>query len=161
MRAIINAQAVLGQVATGGGAKHLEEQLPLVTKATFIYLEHQLGAAFEQLVSDGLLAAGKEKKEQAITSGAYHGRVPAPTVVVDGGWSKRSHKHSYNAKSGVGVIFGASNKLLFISVRNKYCSVCAISEREHSPPPSHQCYQIWNGTYRAIEADIIVEVFQL
>ena len=29
---------------------------------------------------------------------------PAITVVVDGGWSKRSHKHYYNAKSGVGVI---------------------------------------------------------
>ena len=39
-----NVQAVLGQVATGGGGEHLEEQLaclqiPSVTKATFIQLE--------------------------------------------------------------------------------------------------------------------------
>ena len=47
-------------------------------------------------------------------------------------------------------------------MRNKYCSVCAISKREHSPPPpSHQCYQIWNGTSCATKADIIVEGFQL
>ena len=102
----INAQAALGQVATDGGAEHLEEQLtclqvPSVTKATFIHLECYLGAAFEQLVSDSLLAAGMEEKEQAIANGYYHKGVPAITVVVDGGWSKRSHKHSYNAKSGV------------------------------------------------------------
>ena len=113
----INAQAVLGQVAPSGGAEHC-----LQVAATFIYLEHYLGAAFEQLVSDSLLAAGREEKELTIANGYYHKGVPAITVVVDGGWSKRSHKHSYNAKSGFGVIFGASSK--------------------KSPPPSHQCY--WN-----------------
>ena len=29
-------------------------------------------------------------------------------LVVDGSWSKRAHKHSYNAFSGTGVIFGAA-----------------------------------------------------
>ena len=163
----INAQAVLGQVATDGGAEHLEEQLtclqvPSVTKAIFIHLERYLGAAFEQLLSDSLLAAGREEKELAVANGYYHKGVPAITVVVDDGWSKRSHKHSYNAKPGVGVIFGArTKKLLFIGVRNKYCSICAINERKHSPPPSHQCYQNWNDTSCAMEADIIVEGFQL
>ena len=106
---------MLGQVATGGGAEHLEEQLtclqvPSVTKAIFIHLERYLGAAFEQLLSDSLLAAGREEKELAVANGYYHEGVPAITVVVDDGWSKRSHKHSYNAKSGLGVIFGASIK---------------------------------------------------
>ena len=78
----INAQAVLGQVANGGGAEHLEEQftclqVPSVTKATFIHLEHYLGATFEKLVSDSLLAAGKEVKELAIASGHYHEGVSA------------------------------------------------------------------------------------
>ena len=58
--------------------------------------------------------------------------------VVDGGWGKQSHKHSCNAKSGVRVIFGAATKkLLFIGVRNKYCSVCAISDHNNLPHPSH------------------------
>ena len=57
-------QAVLGQVATGGGAEHLEEQLaclqiPSVTKATFIQLERHLGNVFKRIVSYNLLAAGK------------------------------------------------------------------------------------------------------
>ena len=90
-----------------------------------------------------LLAAGKER-DLAIANDEYHCGVPAIIVVVDGGWSKRSHKHSYNTKSGVGVIFGAAKKkLFFIGVRNKYCSVCVISKRKNSPPPSHQCYCNW------------------
>ena len=134
-----NVQAVLGQIVTGGGAEHLEEQLacvqvPALTKVSFILLERTLGRVFEQVVEDNLLAAGKEERSLAIVQGTFHDGVPAITVVVDG-WSKRSHKHSYTAKSGVGVIFGAATKLLFIGVRNKYCSVCAISDRSNSPCP--------------------------
>lgn len=35
----------------------------------------------------------------AIEKGSFHEGVPAITVIVYGGWSKRSRKHSYNAKS--------------------------------------------------------------
>ena len=42
--------------------------------------------------------AGREEKEIAIKEGTFHHGVP------DAGWLKRSHKHSYNAKSRVGII---------------------------------------------------------
>ena len=45
-------------------------------------------------MSDNLIAAGKEERHLAIANDEYHCGVPAITVVVDGGWSKRSHKHS-------------------------------------------------------------------
>ena len=49
--------------------------------------------------------------------GEYHEGVPAITVIVDGGWSKRSHKLSYNANSGVGIIIGKeTGKLLHLGV---------------------------------------------
>ena len=77
-----------------------------------------------------LLLVGK--KQLAIEKGNYNNGMPAITVVVNAGWSKRNHKHSYNANSGIGVIFGAATKaLLFIGVRNKYSSVCAISTRNN------------------------------
>ena len=68
-----DVQAVLGQVATGGGDEHLEEQLaclqiPSITKVTFIQLERHLGTVFEQYVSDNLLAAGKEERGLAIAN---------------------------------------------------------------------------------------------
>ena len=45
--------------------------------------------------------------------------VPSITVIVDVGWSKRAHKHSYNAKSGVRIIIGQlTGKLLHLGVIN-------------------------------------------
>jgi len=56
--------------------------------------------------------------------------VPGITVIVDAGWSKRT----YNAKSGVGVIIGKeTGKLLFVGVRNKYCTACSqrVPQEKH------------------------------
>ena len=79
-----------------------------------------------------MLQAGKEEKQRAIKNNEYHQNVPSITVIVDGGWSKRSHKHSYNVNSGVGVIFGAATKkLLYMGVKNKYCAVCSIAQKKH------------------------------
>jgi hypothetical protein len=57
-----------------------------------------------------IVEAGREERRLAEARGDLHNDVPAITVIVDGGWSKRSHKHSYNAKSGVAVIFGYGNR---------------------------------------------------
>ncbi len=86
--------------------------------------------------------------------------MPSVAVIVDGGWSKRSHKHSYNAKSGVGVIIdNATKKLLFVGVRNKYCCVCAVAERKQQSPPAHHCYKNWVASSKEMEADMIAERF--
>jgi len=91
----------------------------------------------------------------AIANNSFHGgsgdRVPAITVVVDAGWSKRNHQHSYNANSSVGIIFGAATKrLLYIGVRNKYCSIYAISKGKGVPTPEHKCYRNWSAAWRLI-----------
>jgi len=51
-----NVSAVLGQMATGGGAAHLEEQLscvsvPSLTNATFVNMEHTLHGYIPQVTS--------------------------------------------------------------------------------------------------------------
>ena len=80
--------------------------------------------------------------------------------MVDSGWSKRAHKHSYNAKSEVAVIFGAATKkLLFIGIQKKYCSVCSISEHKKQPPPENHCCKNWSGSSCSMEADIVLEGF--
>ena len=167
----VNFGAVLGQMATGGGADHLEEQMacvhvPSLSNPCFIEMEELIGTAFEDMVYKELLIAGQMERELAIKNNIYHGigddRVPAITVVVDGGWSKRSHRHSYNANSGVAVIFGAATKrLLYIGVRNKYCSICAVSNGKGIPAPEHKCYRNWSGSSSSMEADIILQGFLL
>ena len=75
--------------------------------------------------------------------------------------ARRAHGHSYNANSGIGVICGAATKeLLFIGVRNKYCSVCAINNRRGTPIPNHKYFRNWSGSSCSMEANIILEGFQ-
>ena len=98
-----------------------------------------------------MVKAGQEEKNMAITKKEMFEGVPAISVTVDGGWSKRPHKHSYNAKSGVAVIIGnATRKLLYLVVRNKYCSICTVALNKGSPPSKHRCYRNWDGSSCAI-----------
>ena len=78
-----------------------------------------------------MIEADEQERNNAIQNQCFHHDVPSITVVVDSGWSKRSHRHSYKAKSGVAVIIGyATQKILFLVVRNKYCTVCSIAKRK-------------------------------
>ena len=87
----------------------------------FTEIERCLGTSFEQLLLELMFKTKREGKQIAEQNKNYHEGVPVITVVVDGDWSKRSHKHSYNANSGVGVLFRVATKmLLYIGVRNKY-----------------------------------------
>ena len=100
--------------------------------------------------------AGQRERELAIEKGCYYEKVPVITVVADGGWSKRYHKYSYNAKSGLAILIGkATGKLLHVGVRNKYCHVCArkILQKDHT------CYRNWAASSSAMETDIILEGF--
>ena len=106
-----NLAAVWGQMSTGTGHSQLEETLgvmgiPVMTKTSFIATERDIGECWKENLQSSMAAAGQEEKRIAIEKGSFHEGVPAITVIVDGGWSKRSHKHSYNVKSGAGVELG-------------------------------------------------------
>ena len=71
-----------------------------------------------EVVTSKLLAAGLEEKQIGTERGEYHNNISSIIVVVDAGWSKIAHKHSYNANSGVEVIFGfATPHLVFIGIK--------------------------------------------
>ena len=157
-----NLAAVWGQMATGGGHSQLEETMsvlgvPVMSKKSFIQAERDIGEWWRQELQEAMNAAGKEEKKLAEERGDYHEGVPAITVIVDGGWSKRSHRHSYNAKSGVGIIIGKeTQKLLHIGVRNKFCTACS----QGIPEEKHACYKNWDASSSEMETDIIVEGFK-
>lgn len=155
-----NLAAVWGQMTVGGGFNSLQESMsvlgvPVMTKQSFIDTERVIGKWWWTALEESMLAAGKEEKQLAIKNGQYHQGIPAITVIIDGGWCKRTHKHSYNALSGVGVIFGKeTKKLLYIGVRNKFCSVCAKESSKE-----HECFRNWGGPSSSMESDIILEGF--
>ena len=156
-----NLAAVWGQMSTGQGHSQLEESMsvlgvPVMTKASFISTEREIGEQWKVELQKLMVEAGREEKRLAEEKGDYHEGVPAITVIVDGGWSKRSHKHSYNAKSGVGIIIGKeTGKLLHIGVRNKHCHACATG----IPQKDHACYKNWSASSSEMETDIILEEF--
>ena len=111
-------------------------------------------------MEEELLKAGAEERRIAIERGQYHEGIPTITVICDGGWSKRSHKHTYNAYGGVGVIFGAeTQKLLHIGFRNNYCVICRRAEYKQEEPTSHKCFANWKESSQATRSDIILSGF--
>lgn len=152
-------------MATGGGHSRLNEtaaalNLPGMSKNTFTSIESQIGQAWEAQLAEEIKKAGEQEKIAIEKQNTFEG-VPAISVIVDGGWSKRYHQHSYNAKSGVAVVIGnATKKLLYLGVRNKYCCICAVVANKGVPPKEHKCFRNWNGSSRAMETDMIVESFK-
>ena len=107
-------------MATGTGQCQLEETMsvmgvPVMTKATFISTEQDIGECWKQILLLSMAEAGQEEKKIVKENGRFHEGVPAVTVIVDGGWSRRSRKHSYNAKSGVAIIIGKETGKLCLS----------------------------------------------
>ena len=142
-----NLAAVWGQITTGLGHSQLQESM----SASFIDTERDIGGWWKEELQQSMAEAGQEEKRIAEKNGSFSEGVPAITV-VDGGWSKRSHKHSYNAKSGVAIIIGKENgKLLYIGVRNKYCHACTRGI------PDHICFKNWTESSSEMETDIILE----
>ena len=54
-----------------------------------------------------------------------------------------------------------SKKLLFLGVRNRYCSVCTVVEHKGQTSPEHNCYRNWSGSSYAMESDVVAEGFWL
>ena len=72
----VNIGATLGQIATGGGADHLKEQLaciqvPSLSTPTVVNLERIMGTKFEATVNQELLTAGQKE-----TIGNSTGKLP-------------------------------------------------------------------------------------
>ncbi len=133
--------------------------IPSPDEKTFSNVENQIGALWKETITVDMIEAEKEERQLAEAAGVKDEDVPAINVIVDGGWSMRSFQHRY--KSGVAVIIGErTKKLLFLGVRNKYCSICAIAVRKNKSPQTHKCDKNWSESSSAMEKDIIVEGFK-
>ena len=85
--------------------------------------------------------------------GNYDEGIPFISVITDGGWSKGSHKHSYNALSGAAVIIGKeTKKLLYMDFQNKHCRTCVRAETKGVTPKEHDCTKNWEGTSQSMES---------
>ena len=116
-----NLAAVWGQMTVGGGFNSLQESMsvlgvPVMTKQSYIDTERIIGKWWWTALKESILAAGKEEKQIAIkmsnTIRAY--QLSLSLLMVDGANVHINIEHSYNALSGVGVIFGKKQKSSYI-----------------------------------------------
>ena len=155
----VNVRAVWGQVASGGGCYKMNEFLSTMgvsgmSKCTFSKLEHEISQWWQVALDDEMKKAGEEEVLLAKERGDYHEGVPATSVVVDGGWSKRTHKHTYNALGGAVIVIGVyTKKILSLQIRNKYCYTCSSYTDKNLTVPDHVCFKNWDESSQSMEAD--------
>lgn len=58
------------------------------------------------------------------------------SVIVDDGWSKCTHKHTYNDKSGVGIIIGKQTSKIFSLGQEQVLYGKGIDYNHHN----HHCF---------------------
>ncbi|XP_075530168.1 uncharacterized protein LOC142563505 [Dermacentor variabilis] len=68
-----------------------------------------------------------------------------------------SHYPSFFAQAA--IIGFRTKKVLFVGVRNKFCTFCARA-KVIGGPREHTCYRNWRGSSTSMERDIIVEGFR-
>lgn len=82
--------------------------------------------------------------------------MPAITAIGDACWSKRSYNFNYNANSSAGVLIGGfTSKILYLGIKNKYCSVCQSEDNK-----DHKCFKNWKASSTSMEQAIIVDGFK-
>ena len=98
-------------MVTGGSSQRLNESFacvgaPGMSHKMLTDTERQIGNAWEELLVEEVETVEVGEKEIAIGNGQVLNDKPWTEVTADAGWSHQSHGHRYNAKSGVGVVFG-------------------------------------------------------
>ncbi|XP_050303674.1 uncharacterized protein LOC126741321 [Anthonomus grandis grandis] len=164
----INTAATLATISTGIGFSAAEEfmsvlNIPFMSPNTYQQRHEIVGDIIRKSAWKAMEEAAKEESDLAKELGEVDkNNCPYITVVADGAWSKRSYNVNYDAASGVACIIGQrTGKLLFLGIRNKYCSFCArATAKKIDPIPEHVCYKNWSNTSTAMESDIIVEGFR-
>ncbi|XP_033758263.1 uncharacterized protein LOC117340609 [Pecten maximus] len=80
-------------------------------------------------------------------------------VSVDAGWQKRGSGKAYNSLSGHCSLIGKNTgKVTNYRVRSRSCRVCTSADSKDQSPSDHDCRKNWNGSAKAMEQDMIVDM---
>lgn len=102
----INKAMVWGTVCSGSTYTQIDcilssMDVPMATDKTFTRIERLIGKTWQEMLSEDIALSGNKEYELAISQNKIVNNVGLITVYVDGGWSKRSYGHNFNANSGV------------------------------------------------------------
>lgn len=155
-----------GMVHVGMGETDVNEWLsvlnvPPLARSTVKAREREMGPNFEAIAEDSCQKA--LHLEQAMSSENTRDRSgPVQlTASYDMGWTRRGSGRTYNSMSGHGSLIGQhSGKVIAYGSRITTCRYCEVAEREHREANPHHCRRNWNGSSKAMEASVGVELCQ-
>jgi len=164
----VNKAAVITTITAGNGYAQLEEtcaglNVPCMSERTYIEYRNIVIDDFQKTAMESMKMAGEEEKQLALERNETINCVPYITIVANDSWMKGSYGSAYDSLSGVGAIIGYHiKKVLFIGIRNKFCTVCNMAERKSLEPKSHKCYKNFDSkaSSTSMESDTIVEGFK-
>ncbi|KMQ83895.1 hypothetical protein RF55_18845 [Lasius niger] len=164
----LNKAAVAATITVGNGYAQLEEfcaaiNISCMSEKTYIKHRENIVDDFQKTAIETMKMACELEKEFALERNETINGIPYITVIADGSWMKRLYGNTYDSLSGVGAIIGyRTKKVLFIGIRNKFCTVCDMGERNGLEPYSHKCYNNFDCKASSIrmESDAIVEDFK-
>lgn len=165
-RVNLNIAATTGIVGSGIGFAQFEElcssmEVPIFSPNYYNKLQNEVYKKWEQTACASMEAAAKKEREMAIAEGRIKNGYPIIDVFVDGSWCARSYGTNYKASSGTAAIIGRRTKeVLYIGVKNKYCSVCARAASKNIAPKEHACFKNFEGSSSSMETEIILEGFK-
>lgn len=135
--------------------------IPSMSSNTYQSILSSVGNVVHASAWDEMKKAGDEEREIALKNGILdEDGIPMCTVIADGQWSKRSYKTKYDAFSGAATIIGYNTrKVLFVGIRNRYCSICQRASDRDENKPVHNCFLNWTSSSTGMEADGILEGF--
>ncbi|XP_029171153.1 uncharacterized protein LOC114940603 [Nylanderia fulva] len=164
----IDMAAAIRTITVGIGYAQLKElcaamNIQCMSDKSYMQNRDMLVDEFEKTAMENMKMAGQTEKQLALKRNDVINGIPYITVIADGSWSKRSYGHAYDSLSGVGTLIGYhTKKVLFIGIRNKYCTICDVAERNRIEPKKHKCYKNFdrNASSTSMESDAIAEGFK-
>ncbi|KOB67837.1 hypothetical protein OBRU01_19203 [Operophtera brumata] len=162
----LNRAAVTGMTVTGIGLTQMSEllaamNLPQMSQKVYDSTNEYVSREWEKSATIAMETAAKREREAAIEEGRVKDGVAVIDVIADGCWGKRTYKKNYSSLSGAAAIVGRRfGEVLFLGVRNKYCTICTRAQNKSLQPKEHTCYKNYTGPSTGMESDIIVEGFK-
>ncbi|KAL0821591.1 hypothetical protein ABMA28_005043 [Loxostege sticticalis] len=162
----INKSAVSGILSIGGGCSALEQimsamDVPSMSDKHYQKIHTHLSEKWQETAEESMAEAAAKEREAALVEGRVdENGTPIIDVVADGCWAKRSYRTNYSSLSGAAAIIGKRyGQVLFLAVRNKYCSICDHAKKKNVNI-AHKCFKNFEGSSTSMEADILVEGFR-
>ncbi|XP_066016702.1 uncharacterized protein [Pocillopora verrucosa] len=156
----VNTKLAAGMLHAGIGPTLVNELLssinvPSLGDSTLKAREREVGPQIEKLAKESCLESlesgrnlwKEDNEKENVAIGAS----------FDMGWQKRGKAH--NSLTGVGSMVGLkTGKVICYVSRSKRCATCETASRQSKKPRIHDCRLNWEGSSKAMEADVCVDL---